>query len=479
MNQFNHYDSGWLPALKSHTTDQPSFGTSGIGAYPNAEYLKNKSENAITFNFYGVANSAFDEGENGRIKIIYTTYNWRVSRIVDTFAVIDGKVDEEKFAQLPKEIKDNFKKNDYNKKYKIVHGVLPNQEFAIGRVGKKGTKYKGFWFYEEKVFFEEYYKELPIAISRAIKTQNVYGVSSGILAISKIKATNFLTALAIEGAEKSVAPAYATYIGALTEEGIDTSANNIIELNPIGGMDKSPLLPMNDVKDISQSLKIMLERSDSAVVTMFKLNQLLDLGSEVERTATEVLKKYSIRARAISGVVQQQKYELLIPVIRRVISIMLDERFGLMGATSEEDIEKLRKEGKEHEIIPEEIIELINSNSTWYDIQFNNEVEQISNYEQYEAFNRFLVVYGQLLQLDPNIAMAVDGYKMLSLVKNLTNLQNEDFMLNEIEYGEAVQAQQQMQQAAQMLEANKIQSETQKNIAGAEKDVKQSESQYG
>jgi len=171
IDEMNHSESGLIPALKSHTQDQSSFGTSGVGAYPNKDFVENKAENALQFKRYGVYNACIDEGANGKIDVVYSIHHWRVSRIIKEFAVINGELDKKEFAKLPDEIQKTYNSGNYTQKFKIVHGVLPHEDYSVGKIGKRGTRYKGFWFYEpeEHIFAEEYYKTAPIAMARSIK----------------------------------------------------------------------------------------------------------------------------------------------------------------------------------------------------------------------------------------------------------------------------------------------------------------------
>ena len=73
--------------------------------------------------------------------------------------------------------------------------------------GKNGAKYKGYWFLDgnKKIFKVEYFHEMPIAFCRFIRVNNqIYGESSGTLAISSIKILNHVKGDAIDNIEREI-----------------------------------------------------------------------------------------------------------------------------------------------------------------------------------------------------------------------------------------------------------------------------------
>ena len=86
-------------------------------------------------------------------------------------------------------------------------------------------------------------------------------------------------------------------------------------------------------------------------------------------TAQESLLRYTIRGKSLSGLLMQQKNEMLVPMIDRSIQISFE--LGILGTNPLEDpkgAEKL-KELHPDRVIPNVILELIKEGKSWFDIQ--------------------------------------------------------------------------------------------------------------
>lgn len=477
LAHINSSEAGFPTYLKSHCYDQFSYATSGIGAFLNPDYEAGNADNAIIFKSYGVHNICIDEGANNKVNIIFATYKWRVNKIIDEFATVKGQIVKEKFNALPKAIKDAFNKQNLNKKFTIVHGVMPNMDYQFGKQGIKGAKYKGYWFYEneKKIFSEEYYKDLPIAISRSIKVANqVYGVSSGSLAISSIKMLNFIMGILIDNADKLVNPPFGYVSGSLTNGSIiDTSANagNPINEKSLSGK-VSPIFNLLNVGDMSPIAQLLLPKGEKDITTIFKIDQLLDFNSTAEKTATEMIQRFSIRAKAISGLISQQKTELLEPLLHRCIGIL--QTIGAYGIDVQNEPEKallFMQNGKANRIIPEIVLQAMNEGKRWYKIKFNNELEKLANAETYNNLGQFLMLLQSVASIKPEILQGIKPYKLLELCKKITNFDNQNFIASEREFNLILEQIAQANIEAQQRQNEAMNAQTAKTMAQAGKDI--------
>lgn len=484
LAHINSSEAGFQTYLKAHCYDQFSYATSGIGAYLNPDYDRGNADNAIVFKSYGVHNICIDEGANNKVNIIFTTYRWRVNKIVDEFATSKGQLDKEKFNSLPKAIKDAFNKQELNKKFTIVHGVMPNLDYQYSKKGIKGARFKGYWLYENErlIFSEEYYKDLPIAIARSIKVDNqVYGVSSGTLAISSIKMLNFVMGILIDNADKLVNPPFGYVSGSLVNGSvIDTSANAANPINEKSLSGKlSPIFNLLNVGDMSPIAQILLPKGEKDITTVFKIDQLLDFNSTAEKTATEMIQRFTIRAKAIAGLISQQKTELLEPLVHRCIGIL--QSVGAYGIDVMEEPEKallFMQNGKGHRIIPEVIAQAMKEGKRWYKIKFNNELEKLANSETYNSLGQFLMLLQSISAIKPEILHAIKPYKLLELCKKITNLSNQNLIVSEKEFKEILEmiAQQEMQKL--QVQNQQINAQTAKTMAQAGKEIANAEKQH-
>ena len=94
---------------------------------------------------------------------------------------------------------------------------MPHNNYCLGKRGKIGARFKGYWFVDNgnsKVFHVEYFNKMPIAMCRAIRVNNqVYGEGSGTLSISATKMLNHVTGQSVDNVEKSQTRHSGFYLG--------------------------------------------------------------------------------------------------------------------------------------------------------------------------------------------------------------------------------------------------------------------------
>ena len=483
LEQMNATDAGFQSILKSYCYEQFSYGTSGIGTFKSKEFENGQSECCLSFKPFGVWNSCIDEGSNNKIDVVYTVYHWRLNQIIEEFCYEDGAFSEELMKNLPDEMQRAIEGNKYNQKFKIIFGILPNNSYIMGKRGKKGAKYKGYWFIENsesKVFKVDYFNKLPIAMCRAIRVNNqVYGESSGTLAISSIKMLNHIAGNTVDNIEKTTDPALGVISGALVAGNVfNRSAGSVTTFNPQAQANgQSPVFPISQVGDISAVVNFLIPELKKDIVNIFKIDQLLDFNNQTQMTATESSYRMSIRGKSINGLLTQEKSETIEPVCHRAISII--NECGLFGKTYEE-IQELPEETeeqlaykqrliKEGDFIPQIIEEAMKDNKIWYKLKFNGELEKLCNAEVYEAIGRFLQYLSALLQIDPNLIHALNTYDLLELLKSVSNLVNDNLVKNKYDYDDIIKKLEEAQQQQAEQQAMLQQSEVAKNMATAEK----------
>ena len=483
LEQMNATDAGFQSILKSYCYEQFSYGTSGIGTFKSKEFENGQSECCLSFKPFGVWNSCIDEGSNNKIDVVYTVYHWRLNQIIEEFCYDNGSYSDELVKNLPDEMQRAIEGNKYNQKFKIIFGILPNNSYIMGKRGKNGAKYKGYWFIENsesKVFKVDYFNKLPIAMCRAIRVNNqVYGESSGTLAISSIKMLNHIAGNTVDNIEKTTDPALGVISGALVAGNVfNRSAGSVTTFNPQAQANgQSPVFPISQVGDISAVVNFLIPELKKDIVNIFKIDQLLDFNNQTQMTATESSYRMSIRGKSINGLLTQEKSETIEPVCHRAISII--NECGLFGKTYEE-IQELPEETeeqlaykqrliKEGDFIPQIVEEAMKDNKIWYKLKFNGELEKLCNAEVYEAIGRFLQYLNALLQIDPKLINALNTYDLLELLKSVSNLVNDNLVKNKYDYDDIIKKLEEAQQQQVEQQAMLQQSEVAKNMATAEK----------
>lgn len=476
LYHMNHNEAGLNSALRPYAYDQAAFGTSGIGAFPNKDFINRISDNALVFRQYGVDNLCIDEGKNGLIDHIFATYCWRVNRIVGEFCMTDGKVDKAKIEKLPREIKMAYSKNDLNQEFRIVFGIFPRADFNPKLKGKRGMRYRGVWFMEKSsatnaIFGEEDFAEKAIAVARMIKVRgDVYGRSSGTMLISTIRAVNFMLATAIEIIEKMANPSLGIFNNAIFgDSALDSSPNGLTVFNSAMANGENPAFQLYDVGDPAALVKLIIPYLNEKITTAFKIDSLLDFSSAKDMTATESLQRYAIRGKSLAGILQQQKVECLEPLTKRCVSVLyLLGQLGANPRTETARIQKLQAINKTERIIPDAVLQVIDSGRPWYEVKFNNELEKLSRTEAVQALVQIINAITAIAALFPNIVEGVDWYKLLEDINNNLDANNQ-ILIGATKFKERIATLAQQQRAVMAAQVGEVGSNINKNVATANK----------
>lgn len=475
LYHMNHPDAGLSTAMQPYSHDQQAFGTSGIGVFRNKSFLDGVSENALVFSNYGVDNLLIDEGKGGQCDVVFVVYQWKVNRIIGEFGKVDGEVTDEGLSKLPKPIVDAWKNKDFNRVFKLVFGFYPREDYDPKLLGKRGAKYQGVWFMDDsndhRIFFTEDFMERPIAVARAIKIRGeIYGRASGTLLNSTIKGVNFMVGTAIDIVEKMSNPSLGLFSNAIFGDSVlDTSPNGMTVFNQqyaqgVG----NPIFPLYDVGDPSAILQFLVPYLNEKITTGFKVDALLDFASAREMTATESLQRYAIRGKSLAGILIRQKNEMLVPITKRSISLLME--LGELGVRPDDrkSVERLSGIGQQRRVIPAEVLEVMKAGKPWYDIKWNNELEKLTRTEAIQSLLQLLQAISAIAGMYPEIIMAIDWYKLLSDINSNLDANNQ-IMFSADEFRAQVQAMAQQKQQMMALQAGDMAAKAGKNMAEGKK----------
>jgi Bacteriophage head to tail connecting protein. len=474
LNEMNHSNAGLNSALSAYHYDQSSYGTSGVGCFPNGSYGKGRDENILLFRPYGIDTLAIDEGKNGLIDIVFNAYSWRTNRFVSEFCDKEEGFAKDMFEKLPQKVKSAYKAKDFNQVFKLVQAILPREDFEPGKLGAKGCKYIGYWFLEEdreSFFYEEDYKERPIPICRAEKIRGeIYGRGAGTMLLSTIRCVNEIVSNLMVTLEKMENPPIGILHSALLgDDVLDTSPSGLTVFNAALMNGNPPVFPVQDIGDPSAIIQFLLPYLNEKVATAFKIDILLDFSSSTQMTATESLQRFSIRGRSIAGLITQQKTELYEPLIKRSVSILYDRNALGINPNDGEKVNSLRQTGRAERIIPAQVIQLIKEGKPWYRIKFNNEVEKLTKTERVEDLLKMLNVIGAMMGLYPQIATAIDWHSLLADVSEALGMSK--LIMSKDKFQEQLEAQAQAQMAMMTSQMQAQESVANKNNASALKEI--------
>ena len=158
------------------------------------------------------------------------------------------------------------------------------------------------------------------------------------------------------------------------------------------------------------------------------------------------------------------------PLIKRCVSICLKK--GVLGVdpTDETRIAEIIESGRQERIVPDAVIECIKEGKPWYKIKFNNDVDKLGQGEKVEDLLKLINVITALMSVNPQIASAINWYKLLADVSEALGL--KDNIVSENEFRAQIETQAQAQ--AQMMQAqiNETQARSTRENAMALKDLK-------
>jgi hypothetical protein len=224
-----------------------------------------------------------------------------------------------------------------------------------------------------------------------------------------------------------------------------------------------------DVGNPEGIIKFLIPFLNEKVLTAMKIDLLLDFNSAKEMTAQESLRRFVIRGQSLSGMLMQQKNELLVPSVARGISICLD--YGVLGVNPvlyPDSARKLRESNRSDRIIPEAVVKVMEAGKCWYSLKFNNELEKLVRTEAVQNLVQILNSITAIIAVYPDISYAINWYKLLKAINdNLDS--NFQILLSEEDFKKQIEQAAQMKQAALAIEAGKAGSEIQKNSAQAAK----------
>jgi hypothetical protein len=363
-------------------------------------------------------------------------------------------------------------------RFKIVFGFMPREDYDPKLKGKRGTRYVGYWFMDEdgcdkKPFKTEDFASKPIAMARAIKIRGEkYGRASGTILMSSIKSVNYLVGLSIETSEKLTNPALGMFNNAVFGDSVlDTSPDGITIFNQeMLGQTQNPAFPLYDVGDPSTLIQFVIPYLNEKITTGFKVDALLDFNSSKEMTATESLQRYTIRGQSLSGFLLQQKNELLVPLVKRAVSILMG--LGALGIDPQKEPDRAsfvsRERGLGERVIPDAVLQVMESGMPWYTISFNNELERLTRTQSLQDMMQLINSVTVIAALYPDIIMAIDWYKMLVDINSNLSEQNQ-ILLSEDKFREGIEAKAQAMQAQMEAQMGQAQAGTSKDMAQANK----------
>lgn len=241
---------------------------------------------------------------------------------IDTF-FIEIKMTARKILQkygeemLTKEVLEMFKKKPQSE-HMVVMAVMPNDEMEKGKVGPQNKPFKSIHILQKQQLFlkKSGFDEFPAVFPRWIKdSMETYGRSPAMKSLPDIKMINAMMKTIIRGSQKIVDPPLM-----IPDDGFMKFNTKPGGLNPYRAGTQDRVYPIETRAQIGIGID-MLNEIRSRIKESFYIDQL-QLKDGPQMTATEVNARTDEHLRLLGPILGRLHFELLQPLIARIIGIM-------------------------------------------------------------------------------------------------------------------------------------------------------------
>lgn len=329
------------------------------------------------------------ENYKGEVDTVFTIYKMSVRQAFQ-------KYDEKSFGKEADKLK-----RDMDQQIEIIHAVLP-RENVDSRKSKKFAKnkpYASIHVMKDKdiVLRESGFDTFPYVVPRWIKTSGeVYGRSPTMKALPDIKMINQIMKTTIRAAQKAVDPPLMVpddgYLGR-----VKTTPGG---LNPYRAGTQDLIRPIDTGANPGIGIDIM-EDIRTRIRQSYYIDQL-QLREGPQMTATEVNARVDDQLRLLGPILGRLHFELLQPLIARVIQIMIDK--GLMPEEAPEELD---------DVDPQ--------------IVYSSQIARAQKMTEANNLDQFLGILAGIVQIDPSIYDLIDPEQYARLSASFRNVPEDVF----------------------------------------------------
>ena len=445
--------AGLVTALDEYMLDQGSYGISGI-------YVSETEQDIscpVRYTAWDIKSMCIDEGTDGLVDTVFVEIEMSVRNAVKEYGL----------EALGAKTQKAFLEGNLEEKIKILHVIEPRLERNPKKFGVKDMPIASVHIEiaSRKIIKESGFEEMPVFVGRFIKVLGEkYGRSPAMVAMPDILEANAVREAISIATEKQLDPPLAVYDdGSLGGGTIETSAGAINVFSVSGRINNGrPIEPLYTVGELQSSYN-HIETLKESINNHFYLDRLLDFNNETRMTLGEAQLRNALRGQSLGTFYARQEMEVITPLIKRTINILLKR--GLLGVIqgSQEEIELL-KNGIRPVYIPNVLVERILMGADVYEIDFVSPAKRTMQSEELQGIietANFAVGVAPAL---PEILDNIDIDKMLNRVAKLSGASLE--VLKDSETVQSLRKARAEQQTQLMqLEQARQQSEIGRNVA--------------
>lgn len=382
---------------------------------------------------YRLANSYY-----GRPDTIYRPIQMTVGQVIKAFGM-------DKLSVSTRNAYDNG--NPYQK-VDIIHAIEPRDKRDNGKIDSKNKKWRSVWFEKgesDKVLRESGYDVFQPVVSRFLQINNLiaYGGSPGLDVLKRIRMLNQMEIEGLKGLHREVEP---PLVAPNRFEGVLDLRPNAVNWDS-GSGEKMSVGPIMSVKIDWQKFQFRLDKIEQSVSRAFFTDLFLmvmqadDEGVSAQETATRVLKRHEEKMTVLSPVIENEITESFDPIFDRMFDIFMSIP-GLIPPPPPEI------QGREIKI------------------KYVSPLAQAAKMAEVTKIHTFFDVVERISAFDPDIVMAIDGYKTAQEADEAIGVP-VNVLRSEDEYKNMVQAKRQAEQQAQMMQGMEQMGGVAKNLGGA------------
>jgi len=348
--------------------------------------MEEDEEDVVRFKSEHINKALISEDAKSRIRTVYKIYEFTAMQLMEKYG--KDKFDEMFLLQL---------KNEPMKKYEVIHGVFPNNEFNPFKAAFSNKPYSSVHVLKckKRLIKKGGFDEFPFAVPRWSKRSNeMHGRSPAMKALPDAKMLNEVKRTSIIAAQKVIDPTLQA-----PDEGVVLplkTAPGAINYYRAGTKDRIEPLQTGSQPglgmDFVDAIKMQIREA-------FFIDQL-QLNEGPQMTATEVLQRTEEKLRMMGPILGRLHNELLKPIVDRVFGIM--KRRGLFDPN-----------------VPEILLDKD------LQVRYSSMIARAQRATEADNLQRVLGVMAPLIQLDPNVMDNINTDETFRYIANLFNLPQE------------------------------------------------------
>lgn len=414
-----------------------SFGTQVL-------YIGDDIGRSIFYRSCGLHKVLIAEDELGRVNQVYRHYEFTADQAARAFAGHSSKaVRDEKFQKLPLALRSAYERKQLTK-FSFLHAVTPRETVESRRRDYLGMPYASCHIFvgEQLVVSEGGFRSMPYCVSRYTKNaEEMYGRSPAMLCLPDVNMLNRMNKAVVKGAEKAVDPPLMTFDDSLAAFNMTTGAMNRGTLSESG----EPL-----VKPFISGARVdlgfeMIERKQDVVREAFLLDIFQTIIESPRMNQMQIMEIVKDKAALLAPMMGRQQSELFGPMTERELDILTEA--GLLPP------------------MPEALIEADGE----VNIEYTSPLAQMQKAETGAAILRTWESVTPLAQT-PEGAKAMRVFNIQEAVLELARSNGfpSKALRSKEEIAEEDEAAASAEQAAQMVEAAPVVSQSIKSLAEAQ-----------